>query len=722
MKKFIILFSIIILVSVSLEILTADEGMFTPDKIKYLQLEKKGLKIPVEKIFDPPNPGLYEAVIRLGATSEFVSSDGLILTNHHVAFGSVARISTVEKDYITDGFLAKTKDEEVQAQRYTGRIMRLYEDVTKDVLNGVKDNMTEENRTEKINENREKILEKARKKHKDIEEINISSYYDGNKYYMIGYFVIRDIRIVYVPPKSIGNFGGDVDNWEWPRHTGDFSFLRAYVSPDGKGVGYSPDNVPYKPRTWFEIETGGRNEGDFVFIMGFPGRTYRYKSSYYYEDRLTSYYPYYSDYRGARITFLENEMKQSKELELRFIQTTKGMNNGYKKACGILEWYKRHGIIENKRQKEKEFTEFINKDKKLREKFGNVLTEMKDLYTEKQKYNALNNALSSFGYSDIMNAASSICTYSIEKTKPDKDRNRRYREQNIDRLQSQIKRSMSTAYLPLLKYDFKAGLLWMAKLPENLRVPEIEELLLRASGITREEKIDNIVKEAFDNSRLLNPENIDNFFEFSTEDLLNSDDIFIKVAAGLYNASEKISEFNRDFRERENILSRTYTAGMMKFDESKGKVLYPDANSTFRFNYGHIKGLEPRDAVYYKPFTTLNGIVEKYTGEDPFDVPQQLLELAKNRDYGRWATPELGDVAVCFLDNLDTTGGNSGSPVLNAYGKLTGLHFDSNYEGLTGDFTYIPEYKRSIEVDIRYVLFIAEKMGAGFLLDEMGIK
>jgi len=723
MKKLIFFISLTIIISFSLNILTADEGMYTPDTIKKLNLEKKGLKIPVEDIFNPPNPGLYEAVIKLGATAEFVSPDGLILTNHHVAFGSVARISTPEKDYITDGFLAKSKDEEIKAIGYEGRILKLYKDVTKEMTRGIKEDVSEEFREKILEENRKKIINKAEKEYPELEEFRIRGFYDGNKYYLSGYFVIRDIRIVYVPPKSIGNYGGDIDNWEWPRHTGDFSFLRAYVSKDGKGVEYSEDNVPYHPRTWFEIETNGVNAGDFVFIMGFPGSTYRYKSSNFFEERFETYFPFYKDFFGKRIEFLENESKKDKSIELRYASLVKGLSNAWKKYKGSLEFYKRLNIIENKKKEEQEFVEFINKDEKLKKEYGNLLDELDVLYLQKRALSPLDYAIRSYRFSRIIYIANTIYNYSLQKEKPDDERPKSFRDKNIKNLITRTMMNISNLYLPHEKFELTDAFLRTVNLPENLRIDRIEKLLAKMDDdLTREEKAVKLIEKAFKTSKLLDSKNIDKLFEMSTNEFINSDDIFLRISYALIKAKEKFEAIDKDLSDKEDILQRKYTKGMMLLKKSKGEVIYPDANSTFRFNYGYVKGLKARDAVNYKPFTTLSGVMEKYTGEEPFDLPEKMFDIYKNKNFARWKSDELNDVPVCMLDNLDSTGGNSGSPVLNAYGKLVGCHFDSNYEGLTGDFDYIPEYKRSIEVDIRYILMITEKFGAGYLFEEMGIK
>jgi len=723
MKKIMFFLVLTIIVSFSLSILTADEGMYTPDKIKYLNLEDKGLKIPVEEIFDPPNPGLYEAVIKMGATAEFVSPKGLILTNHHVAFGSVASISTPEKDYIKEGFLAKSIEEEIPASGYQGKILKLYEDVTDKVLKNVEEEMSEDKRDEIIKENIKKLKSEASNRHPELEEIEITSFFDGNKYYMRGFFVIKDIRIVYVPPRSIGEYGGDLDNWEWPRHTGDFSFLRAYVSKDGNGVKYSEDNVPYHPRTWFEIDTEGAKKDDFVFIMGFPGRTFRYKDSYFVEHEMTSRLPTFAEMFKNRIEVVEKERKKNKEIEIKYAGFVKGFNNVLKNYQSKIAFYKRVGLIQDKKRREKEFTEFINKEENLKEKYGNILNELKTTREKAYEKSPLFYTLVTMNWSSLIENAVSLYKYSLEKEKPAEKRNNLYQGEKLEKFKTNLISSPEKILMPLARHDLKTAIMKATELPDNQKFEVIEKYLDKYKNEEdTEKKVAEFTSYILNNTILLDKEKIEETLKMNGEDIREMDDPLLKIAKNLMEKSREYSMFMYKINKKLARLERIFTEGLMKYYESKREVLFPDANSTFRFTYGYVKGVEPRDAVIYKPVTTFSGVIEKDTGEEPYNLPEKLREIYKSGNYGRWVNPYYDDVTVCLLTNTDTTGGNSGSPLLNAEGKLIGCVFDRNFEGLTTDFKYQPELVRSISVDIRYVLFITEKFGAGYLLDEMGVR
>ena len=724
MLKKSIYFLLILVLVFGLTHLTAEEGMYTPDPIKDLNLYDKGLIMKVSDIFNPGGKGLQEAVLLYGGgTSEFVSRDGLILTNHHVAYGAVQSISTAEKNYIKEGFLAKTHEEEIRPNRpYTGRILRLYKDVTKKILDKVKDNMTEEQRNTKIRENTDNLIEKEQKKHKDL-ELRVDSYYDGNKYYMSGYFVIRDFRIVYVPPVAIGEFGGDIDNWMWPRHTGDFSFMRAYVNKKGEGVPYSEDNVPYKPKVWLDISTDGVKEGDFTFVLGYPGTTFRWRSSYFVEYQMTSQYPYIVDVIKGRTRVIEEESAKDEEVKVQQANTYKGLMNTLKNFEGNVLWYKKVKLMMYKRKAEEQFKRYVERDKKLNEKYGTILDEIKNLYESRKKIDPLSRAMQSIQFSRYAANAVYLYNYSKEKIKPEAEIGEPYKGDALARNRQRILNIGRGLFMPLEKDNFLRGLIRAAKLEGDNKLNSVEELINNVYvGNTKEEKCANIAENSFENTIFNDSDKLIQAFDMSTNELLETGDVFIKIAAEISEKSPNITAFNNDFNGKIARLRRLFTEGMMEFRDSQKKTMYPDANRTFRFAYGYVKGYKPRDAVFYPPFSTLAGVIEKDTGESPFDVPERLKQLYERKDFGKWADPEFNDIVVDFMCDADGTGGNSGSPLLNAEGKIVGCLFDGNWEAITNDYRYMPELTREINVDIRYVLFVAEKFGAGFLLDEMEIE
>jgi len=713
MKRIMVVFLVSLVIAAGINFLAAEEGMYTPDRIKDLHLDKKGMKISASKVFNPGKKGLQEAIILLGGgTSEFVSPDGLILTNHHVAFDAVASLSSVEHDYTQEGFIAKGIEEEIPAQNLSARILRRYEDVTRKALEGVDDETPVMERREIIRKNRETILGEARDKDSSL-EYSVVSYYDGNKFYLQGYYVLHDIRVVYVPPASIGVYGGDIDNWMWPRHTGDFAFLRAYVDRDGNGAEYSGDNVPYKPKTWIKTAGDGISEGDFVFIMGFPGTTFRYRDAYYVDYEATVALPFYVELLTERLKVLEAAGKKSHALQLEYASMVKSYNNVLKNYIGTLEGFKKLGVIAKKRREDEEFTAWLKSDSQRWEKYGDILPSIEHNYEKQKAFAARENVVIAFRQARLVGMAMDLL------------KNAEHPADNISDLKMNVENTLKNLFMPLESSNFRFAFTLAQRLEGEDRFPVIEELLGNAEGRERALRAVAAAGEVYDFSReigILNDEKREQFYEMSVEELLDSGDLFFKIADMVMNESARIQAASTVLGSRHTVLQRRLTEAQILYRESQGAFLYPDANRTLRFTYGYVKGYSPRDAVYYKPFTTLRGVMEKETGSDPFEVPEKLKEVYNSRDFGKWTSDELGGMPVNFLSTNDITGGNSGSPVLNADGELVGCVFDGDWEAITSDYEFIPELTRSISVDIRYVLLVTETFGAGYLLDEMKIK
>ncbi len=722
MRKRVFVLTIAVFVFFGLSIIVADPGMFTPDMIKHLQLEKKGLKIPAEKLFNPGGPGIHEAVMQLGGgTATFISANGMIYTNHHVAYGSVARMSTAENNYIRDGFLAKSQAEEVRARGYRASILQLYEEVTEDVLKGIKENLSEEKRAEKVRENITKITEANEKKHPDL-DIRVRAFFDGNKYYMYGYFIIRDFRIVYVPPLDIGSYGGEVDNWCWPRHTGDFSFLRAYVSPDGKGVEYAEGNVPYKPRTFLEIGVGGVREGDFVMVLGYPGRTFRYKPSHYLDYQLNSQYAYQVEFRGMTIDIWEQEAAKSEANYVRYAPRIKGLANYYKNFAGKREWAGKVHLFERKAKEEKAMMAYINSNMALKKKYGSILDEFKGLYDNLKKKDPVLYSINWLLNSSYINGAYTTYRYSIEKKKDNDKRADAYKDNRINRTKGRLVQGFNNSILDLEKAYIRTALKKASELPAGQRFKTVDDLMNSASGANIDEKAANLTETLLKGISKPDAGFVNKNWDKEKSVLEKIHNPFFKIAKEIFDKLPEIRDYRNRYTADLPKLFRKFTAVMMQFKESNGEILAPDANSTFRFNYGYVKGYKARDAVYYTPFTTMTGIMEKETGEEPFHLPDRIKEVYKNKDYGRWAANDLGDMPVAFLTSNDITGGNSGSPVLDAYGRVVGTAFDLNWEGITNDYGYTETNSRCVNSDIRYAMLILEKFNAGRVLEELGLK
>ena len=692
----------------------AEEGMWLLDQLPKLQLQKHGLKISAADIYTPGKPCLARAIVKLGATGEIVSPAGLVLTNHHVAFGAVQRASTAGTDYITRGFLARTRADEMEAPGYSARILEKMEDIThrfrgfRKIPDPVKRGKAEKRLIRRI-------TDKIEKGHADL-EAQVVSMFRGDRFILYVYRRYDDVRVVYVPPKSIGNYGGDIDNWMWPRHTGDFSFLRIYMAPDGSGRAFHKDNVPYRPDTWIRVAREGLRDGDFTFIMGFPGRTYRYRTSHAVRESFAYNYPRRIQLFQETIKLLESFQDDSMVARMKVAGFIKGLNNAMKNYQGNVDGMKRAGFLEKKQAFEAELQAFLKKDPGLWKKFGKVLPSIGDVYAEKAKTRDRDDVLSLVNRLSGTMTSLAVNAYSTarEREKPRSERNPLFSEKDIQRQVKRLRFYLMSFYEPSDKALLKRMLIKASKLPGESRITGLESVLSKG-----EAGIDAFVEKAYAETRLKNLEFVQSLFSKSVKEIESLKDPLLDMAARLYPQSEAIRKRDEHLDARLRDLQRLYIQSLKTRSDSP---LYPDANSTLRFSWGDVAGYEPRDAVHYAPFTTLAGVMEKETGKEPFIVPDGLKTLYEKKDFGRWTHPDLHDVPIAFTHKVDSTGGNSGSPVFNSRGELAGILFDGNYEALTGDWKFENDMQRSISVDIRYVLFITEKLAkADHILKEMGL-
>jgi hypothetical protein len=690
--------------------------MYPISEIHKLNLKAKGLKIDPKGIYNPNGVGLIDAVVQLsGCTGSFISSDGLILTNHHCAFGAVQAASSKENDFVTFGFQAKTRQEEIQARGITARILESYRDVSKDVLSVINDKMDLAERTRAVEKKIREIVAEAEKKYPG-KRADVSEMFAGKTYVLFLSTVLRDVRLVYVPPRSIGEFGGENDNWVWPRHTGDFSFLRAYVAPDGSPAEYSADNVPYHPKKFLKVNPAGVDEGDFTFILGYPGRTFRHRTSHYlaYEEQLRM--PYIADLYEWQINTMEALGKNDRSIALKHDARIKGLANTMKNYRGKLLGMKRLHLADNKRSEEALLQKFIEGDPQRKAMYGTVLEDIGKVYQEMTDRGTsefiLDNLRSS---STVYSLAFTIYESSLELQKADADRLPAFAERNLANTKRGLSQALRNYYEPTDKAFLKHVILQALALPENQRIDAIDRQF-RGQG---EAQIDQAINDAFAQTALTNTESLVAMFGKPMAELEQMNDPFVRAARMMYPTYLKLREIRQ---RREGALSKL-SALLVDVKQQYQKTSFiPDANSTLRLTFGHIKGYTPVDATYFKPITTLTGVVEKTTGSEPYATPQKVLDLYKAKDFGRYKSAKLKDVPVAILYDMDTTGGNSGSPVLNAKGELIGVNFDRAYEATINDYAWSESYSRSIAVDIRYVLWVTEKVGgATHILKELGI-
>jgi len=696
----------------------ADEGMYPISEIHKLKLQAKGLKIDSKEVYNPDGTSLIDAIVQVGGcTGSFVSPDGLVLTNHHCAFGAVQAISTTENDYITNGFLATTRDKELPAKGYTVRITESYRDVSGEVLSAVSEEMELAERAKAIDKRMNELVEEAEKANPG-KRASVSEMFPGRSYVLFVYAFFRDVRLVYVPPRSIGEFGGETDNWIWPRHTGDFSFLRVYVGPDGSPAAYAPENVPYKPKKFLKVQPKGVGEGDFVFILGYPGRTYRHRTSHYLEYEEQYRMPYVANLYEWQIGVMEEMGKDDRALAIKFDSRIKGLANVMKNYRGKLQGMRRLHLVDKKREEEKQLQAFIDADPARQKTYGTVLKGIGEVYREITAFAESEAVLGYLGSSSLMlGTGSMLVTAADELSKPDVERIGSYMERNYTRTKERMLSRLDDYHEASDKIFLREFLLQASALPSGQRIDAVDAIVGDGPA---EELIDAWIERAYASSVLKDREKVAAALEDPAEALKSLDDPFLSLAEEL----KKESAAMRERRERQDgALTRLYGLLVDVKEQWKKTAFIPDANSTLRLTYGYVKGYSPADATTYSPITTLSGVVEKTTGDEPFNTPQKILDLAQQKDYGQFAHPTLGDVPVAVLYNLDTTGGNSGSPLINAYGELVGVNFDRAWEATINDYAWSESYSRSIAVDIRYVLWVTQKFGgADFLFAEMGIQ
>lgn len=696
----------------------ADEGMWMPHQMKELNLESQGLKMDPADLFKEDGTGIMNEVVRLGrgASGAFVSSKGLILTNHHVAFRAIQRASDKEHDYITNGFLAHTTAEEIPARGSYVNVLLGYRDVTPIVLKQLKPGMTPEQRYKVLERIEKKLVAQAEKQGKDL-YCMFKSMYSGNKYYLFTFKRLWDVRIVYAPPNTIGNYGGDVDNWMWPRHTCDFTFLRAYVSKDNEGVPYSPDNVPYQPKSILKISLEGVKEGDFTFIMGYPGRTQRNYTSSEFQFEVEDMEQKIDIYK-SRIDFFEKAGKNDLGIRIKYAAAVKGLNNGLKNHIAKLEGFQKHSILEKKKKFEEKLMQWLEQQPEAREKYGNILTEIEnfmqrniDFYREKQRRDAL---VSRRSGPALLSQAHLIYRTVEERQKPDLQREPGFQERDLQDIRMRIEVAERSYHLETDKAYLKFRMEQIKDQDKSSWPKALIPVFEKGPG-----EIDRYVDELYTTTILKDPKKRLQLIKLKLADLFKRNDPLIKLAAELEKELKVLREKEKIPDQQRLDLKRVYMAALLEMNQGR---IAPDANSTIRFTYGPVKSYHPRDAVTYLAHTTLTGVIEKETGTFPFEVPGKLKKLYQDRDFGGYMDKNLNDIATCFINTTNVTGGSSGSPTLNARGEMIGIVFDMVYESVIGDYFIVPELQRVISVDIRYVLFITDKFsGARHLLEEMGL-
>ena len=699
----------------------ADEGMWLPSLIenRIADMYEKGFRLSAEDIYSINQASLKDAVVLFGrgCTGELISPEGLLLTNHHCGYGQIQQHSSVEHDYLRDGFWAMSRSEELPNKGLTVSFLERMEDVTPIILKGYRTDMTEDERVALVKANSDALLEEAVKDGNGL-RAKVEALYYGNQYFLFLYREYSDIRLVGAPPSSIGKFGGDTDNWMWPRHTGDFSIFRIYADKDNNPAAYSPDNVPYKPKKYFHISAKGVQEGDFTFIYGFPGRTQEYIHSegVRYIEEIGD--PHKIALRTLRLDIMSKHQEQSQKVRIQYSSKHADVANAWKKWQGEVKGIKKMKTVATKQAYEKKFAQWAvgTEYEGLTDKIAAIYAELEpytfaaDYYTETVRTVELANFAMSFArlYKEVDGA------WTFDSAKAEELAESFFKDYYlpIDKeafvaVMNEFEKNVPCGSKPAFHKDMMAKYgsaeAWAEDIFESSLFSDIiEVLLMTADGKTAEQLQADREKVMADPAFVF----FNEFLKWYHADIL-----------------PHTTRLNQDLQ----LAYRDYMRGQMAFAESTDgaaglAAFYPDANLTLRVAYGHIKGYSPADGVYYTPSSTIKGIMEKDNPEIfDYNIPQTLRDIYATKDYGRWADA-TGEVPVCFIATNHTTGGNSGSPVINADGNLIGLNFDRVWEGTMSDIVFDPDICRNISLDVRYVLFTIEKIGgAGYLLDEMTI-
>ncbi len=711
---------ILLLLFVSLN-LFAIEGMWQPHQLKGLaaDIKAKGLEIPVSNISDLDKHPMT-AMVSLGfCSASFVSDSGLIITNHHCAYGAVQYNSTSENNLIDNGYYAKTLSDELPGG--PGLYVYVTQDITdisQDMISQL-DGLHGQARYDKMDALEKDYISQCESK--DVFRCSVRTFHGGLKFYLIKQLQIKDVRLVYAPNDSIGKYGGDIDNWIWPRHTGDYSFLRAYVSKQGESVNYSKDNVPYQSKSYLEVNPNGLKEGDFAMVLGYPGRTSRHRLSQEIESSILWRYPKVVKTYSKYLALIDAEAKKRPEVGVKYASRVASINNYMKNSEGMLDGFKNPRALNFKKEKEKIFENYLLNANLP--KASDSLKKLKSLLTENQKNRNRNFYISQFNRGTLMSTANRLYRLAQEKTKEDKERNSSYQKRNWGRIKNRVERIDRSFDIKMDRILSEFVLNEYAKLNDDERSKEFDKIFGIKGNNKDAKNISKKLDKLYSNTSLNDKKLRMQWLDKSIKDLNKSKDSFLKLAKKLYPMNQKKLKKDENMFATIQETRMNYMKAYLDYAKKQGLPVYADANSTLRVTYGNVMGYSPQDAVLKLPFTSLKGILQKDTGIEPFDAPQKQLKAIKAKNYGSYYNKELDSVPVNFLTDLDITGGNSGSPTLDSKAKLVGLAFDGNYESINADWIFNKELTRTIHVDIRYILWIMEVIDhTDRLLKEMGVK
>ncbi|HEX8433669.1 S46 family peptidase [Archangium sp.] len=698
----------------------AGEGKWTPQQVLELDpawLKAQGLQVSPKRLWDPQRgTGLLAGAVNVGGCSgAFISESGLIITNHHCVFGIIQEHSTPQKDLITQGFLAKSREEELPGKGARIQVPRSFTDVTKEMLAAVPAGADDLTRQKALERKEKELIAECEKR--PATRCKVASFDGGLQFILSDSVELADVRLVYAPPRAVGEYGGEEDNWMWPRHTGDFSIIRAYTAPDGSAAQYNAKNVPHKAEFFFPLATEGVKPDDFVMVLGYPGTTFRALLADEMAERQARSYPRVVDVYGELIRILEEEGAKDPAGKIAVASHLKGLHNRYKNSSGQLAGLKRGRIVEKQRQAEAAVVAWAEK----RKEFEGALkahTELLSLQAEKTKASEREFLLDSVrGVVKAPALAVVVTRLSQERARPDLEREPEFMDRELPRLKDRLEREQKNFFAPADKRMLLALVRRAQALGEGERIAAIDKHFGRTFA---EKDVAAKIDALYTASKLM--------------DLAERQKMSGETEAQLRARKDSLLDFGFDLTaevvaldelrdRRAGALVRLMPEWRRAVLAHAGKPVAPDANGTLRVTFAKVKGYAPRDGAFYTPQTTLAGVMEKHTGEEPFDVPEKVAAAAEARRYGPWLDKRLKDVPVNFLADADTTGGNSGSPTVNGKGQLVGINFDRVWENVSNDFGYNPDVARNVNVDVRYVLWLLDQVeDADGLLRELGVR
>ena len=700
----------------------ADEGMWQPHQLPDLsdQLRRLGLEINPENLSRLDQFPMNAVVSLGGCSASFVSPQGLVVTNHHCIYGSVQYNSTPENNLLEDGFLAKQLADEIPTAPGT-RVYVTEEvtDVTSSVLADVTTSTSGIDRYNMIESNRKSLI--ANCESSSNHRCGVSSFHQGLEYFLIKRLEVRDVRLVYAPATSIGKYGGDIDNWQWPRHTGDFGFYRAYVGTDGRPAEYSENNVPYSPASFLEISSNGLEDGDFVMGVGYPGGTNRYRTTAEVENEFEWYYPKAREFREDIINIINENSADGSAARIAYEGTLASLNNYSKNFQSMVESYGKSDFIDRRTETETDLFEWINSDSQRREQYAPAVGQLEVLIDSSHATRESDLIRSYMGYATLPSAAHRLYRLAMEKQKPDAEREPGYQERDLRRLRQSMQAISRRFDETVDKATLSYLLSRYAELPEQYRSQATDSFFGISSNIDRAQ-VEQVIEESYAQTSLNDEATRLAWLDSSVEAFESSKDPLIRFAVASYSERIALELESKELRGQFQRWRPKYMEAVIAYNRSLGQPIYADANSSLRVTFGQVRGNQPKDGLINQPFTSLEGILGKDTGVDPFNAPEKQLDLIRSSQYGDYALPSLGTVPVNFLSTLDITGGNSGTAAMNSKAQLVGLLFDGVYESIIGDWDFDDTKNRAISVDARYMLWVMEYMDdATNLLEEMTI-